>query len=79
MHIFRLGFKNMLYTNDLLMFILFILVNIEHSYVLCEDKATQISVPQADKCFQINNNECDEKIDPEELQRKRSMFIMSIR
>ncbi|CAG2243817.1 unnamed protein product [Mytilus edulis] len=35
-------------------------VSIQHSYVLCEDKSTQISIPQEDKCFQVNSYDwCD--------------------
>ncbi|XP_076109595.1 uncharacterized protein LOC143078630 [Mytilus galloprovincialis] len=46
-------------------------VDIKHSFVLCEDKGTQISIPQADKGFQINSYECDEQMGPEGLERKR--------
>ncbi|CAC5415367.1 unnamed protein product [Mytilus coruscus] len=45
-------------------------VNIQHSYVLCEDKSTQMNIPHADKCFQINSYERDERMDPKELERK---------
>lgn len=63
------------------MFIKFFLVNIQHSYVLCEDKSTQMSVPQADKCFQINSYECAGLIDQEDmkLNSRSRMFIMLLR
>ncbi|CAC5401525.1 unnamed protein product [Mytilus coruscus] len=46
-------------------------VSIQHSYVLCEDKSTQISIQQEDKCFQIYSYESAKGMDPEELESKR--------
>ncbi|VDI49269.1 Hypothetical predicted protein, partial [Mytilus galloprovincialis] len=46
-------------------------VSIQHSYVLCEDKSTQISIQQEDKCFQIDSCEITEGKDTEALVHKR--------
>lgn len=68
----------MLFIFVLLIFHLFIVVSIQHSYVLCEDKSTLTSIQQEDKSIQTDGCESAERKHTEELVHTRtcSMIIL---